>query len=454
MTPLSELPSRFDGLVWKRDLNQLPPWQAWAIHGARLLHALGRDLKSGQLTLHAMSLVYTTLLSLVPLLAVSFSVLKGFGVHNQLQPMLLQALEPLGDKSHEIAAQLIQYVDNTNVGVLGSVGLAFLLYSVITLVSKIEQVFNYTWRVEAQRPMMQRVSQYLSVLLIGPVLVFSAIGATASFRNLAVVDSLAQVEPLGYLIEIAGRLLPYLLIVLAFAFAYVFIPNTRVKPRSALIGALIAGLLWQSLGYVFAHFMAGSTRYAAIYSGLAILILFMIWVYIAWVIVLIGASIAFYDQNPEYLNSRARDPRLSNRLRERVALAIAARIAARHLGGEPPCSVEALGRALRLPASAVEHCIAMLARDGILIATAEHPPRYLLVNDPARIPLPQLLANVRRFGEDPLQAEPAADQSGVIALEQRLERAAAETLDGLSLADLAADENHGAAGAAARPASD
>jgi hypothetical protein len=117
----------------------------------------------------------------------------------------------------------------------------------------------------------------------------------------------SRLNRLGFLVSNLERLIPYLLITLAFAFIYMFVPNTRVRLRSALIGALVAGVLWQSIGYMFANFMAGSTQYAAIYSGLAIVILFMIWVYIAWLIVLVGASIAFYDQYPEYLGATTRE---------------------------------------------------------------------------------------------------------------------------------------------------
>jgi membrane protein len=433
----SNLQGKLDRLIWKTDPDRRPAWQRRLIFSARLAYALARDLTQGQLTLHAMSLVYTTLLSIVPLLAVSFSVLKGFGVHNQIEPILIQALAPLGDQSDEIAEKLIGYVDNINVGVLGSLGLAFLLYSVLSLVSKIELVFNLTWHVDRQRGFAQRVSRYLSVLLIGPVLFFSAVGATASVRSAAIVQWLLRIEPFGLILEIGTHLLPYALIVLAFAFAYAFVPNTRVKLRSALIGALVAGLLWQSAGYAFATFMAGSTRYTAIYSGLAILILFMIWVYIAWLILLIGASIAFYTQNPEFLATRAREIRLSNRLRERVTLCLATEVASRHLRGEPPCTAEELARVLRLPTSIVRRLLVMLCRDAFLIATADEPPRYVPARAPATVSLSALVGSIRRYDErDPGLPAPACSPQ-VLALQERLEQAVDEALAERSLAELA-----------------
>ncbi|MCK7580267.1 MAG: YihY/virulence factor BrkB family protein [Chromatiales bacterium] len=167
-------------LLWGSDLAAVSPLRRRLIRSARLVHAVVRDFADGQLTLRAMSLVYTTLLSLVPLLALSFSVLKGFGVHNQVRPALLAFLAPLGDKGVQITEQTIGFIDNIRVGVLGAVGLGLLIYTVTALLQKIELSFNYVWRVKRLRPLAQRFSQYLSVLTIGPVLVFSAIGITAS----------------------------------------------------------------------------------------------------------------------------------------------------------------------------------------------------------------------------------------------------------------------------------
>jgi membrane protein len=433
-----QLSNTIDDLLWRNDLEQTPSWQRAGIELVRLLYALGRDLSQGLLSLQAMSLVYTTLLSLVPLLAVSFSVLKGFGVHSALEPMLVQALEPLGPQAQEIANRLIGYVDKTDVGVLGSVGLVVLLYSVLSLIQKIEQVFNITWRVEQSRPFAQRFGQYLSVLLIGPVLFFSAVGATASLSSNALVKELLTVAPLGLLLEMTGRLVPYLLITAAFAFVYVFVPNTRVRFLPALTGALIAGLLWQGIGAMFAHFMAGSTRYAAIYSSLAILILFMIWVYIAWLILLVGSSIAFYVQYPEYLGTKSRDLRLSNRLRERLALTVSARIAWRFEQGEPALTEEALAHKLGMPSTNVIRVLKMLEHGGFITRNAETPPRFLPARSPDQIAVADLVTHIRRYEETVGGPRAGRPCPAVADLEQRIETALTGSLKGMSLRDLAA----------------
>lgn len=273
------------------------PW-TWLYKTGRTAYALVRDVVSGNLTLHAMSLVYTTLLSIVPLLALSFSVLKALGVHQRMEPFLFQFFRPMGPQGVEIAEQILGFVDNMKVGVLGSVGLALLVYTVVSLVQKIERSFNMIWRVPDMRSMAQRFSNYLSVIMVGPLLMVSAIGISATIFSSAFVQALMEIEPLGSMIVFATRFTPFMLVVGAFTFVYVFIPNTRVKLRYAFIGGLVAGISWQAAGMLFASFVAGSAKYAAIYSSFAIGIILLIWVYLNWMILLLGSSIAFYLQNP------------------------------------------------------------------------------------------------------------------------------------------------------------
>lgn len=153
MADILDLKSAIKRTLWDVDVAALPPARSLAVRFFRVVYVVLRDLLEGQLTLRAMSLVYTTLLSMVPVLAISFSVLKGFGVHNQVEPLMLKFLEPLGEKGVEITAQILGFVENMRVGVLGAVGLGLLIYTVISLMQKIERAFNFIWHVKRLRPL-------------------------------------------------------------------------------------------------------------------------------------------------------------------------------------------------------------------------------------------------------------------------------------------------------------
>jgi len=431
------LGSRIDRLLWDTDPTLLPAWQGRLILVARVAFAVSHDLTQGYLSLQAMSLVYTTLLSLVPLLAVSFSVLKGFGVHNEIEPLLLNALAPLGEQGREISTRIIEFVDNIKVGVLGSVGLVLLLYTVVTLIQKIEQVFNYTWRVDRPRPFAERFSEYVSVLLIGPVLVFSALAVTASISHHSYVQSILAIAPLGRLIELASRLVPYALISFAFAFVYLFVPNTRVRIKSAVIGALVAGALWQGVGWLFTKFVVGSTQYAAIYSSLAILILFIIWIYLAWSILLVGASVAFYHQHPEFLNIPGHELILSNRMKEHLGLAAAGHIARAYYASDPPWCTETLSKALHCPGTTMERILGILERGGFVLRTAQDPPRFVPAQAPETVQIKALLDQVRCCDETGRGCRGLTAQPGIAEIERSIDAAVARALEGRTLRDLA-----------------
>lgn len=436
MSLLEDLNAHLHRLLWGPDSQPNNPAARVLLRVARLLDVLVRDLTRGYLTLQAMSLVYTTLLSLVPLLAVSFSVLKGFGVHNQIEPALLNFLAPLGSEAGEITRRVIGFVDNMKVGVLGSLGLGLLIYTIISMVQKIEEALNYTWHVQQSRSFFQRFGRYISVILVGPVLVFSALGVSASVMSTTLMQDILGVEPIGQVVSGAARLVPFLLIMAAFAFVYLFVPNARVRPGPALVGAVVAGILWQSAGWAFAHFVATSTHYTAIYSGFAILVLFMIWVYVAWLILLVGASIAFYQQHPEYLVAGGTDAPMSNRTTEELALRIARQIANGHLQGLEPWDLDSLATTLAVPARTLEQFLSLLVKGGFLARTDQDPTRYLLARAPERISILSLLAYVRQLGEPQTEGASANAGNSVTRIFAELDKALNRALGGLTLRDL------------------
>lgn len=397
---MSDLLSRIEKFVWGVPEAPRSPWMAGGLRVLRTVLTLARDLARGRLTLHAMGLVYTTLLSIVPLLALSFAVLKAFGVYNQIQPMLQNFLLPLGANGEEVARRIVQFIEKTNVGVLGTVGLALLVYTSISLMQKIEESLNYIWHIPRPRRFGERFSRYLSVLMVGPILVFSALGITATILNIGMVRDLLAIGILGETVQMASRLMPYLLVSAAFTFVYMFIPNTRVRIAPAVIGGVAGGIVWQTAGWAFAVFVASSGQYAAIYSSLAILILFMIWLYLSWLILLFGASVAFYVQHPEYLRAKAGEPRLSNRMRERLALWVTSLIAGRFLGGERAPSLAEFARLLGVPMHSLQVVLDALERRQLVVRSGDDPPLYLPARDPALITVVTVIETVRAAGEE------------------------------------------------------
>jgi membrane protein len=394
--PFARLRRQWCALTGPVPLRWLPEGVRRRALVLRVVQAAGRDLIHGYLSMQAMSLVYTTLLSLVPLLAVSFSVLKGFGVHNQVEPLLREVLEPLGiDTARELTALIIAFVDNVKVGLLGGVGLMLLIYTVLMLMQKVESALNYTWHIERGRSLGKTFAIYLSVLLIGPLLVFGSLSLTSALATDSFVYWLTHTGGVEAVVRWAGRLVPYALLVVAFTFLYMTVPNTPVRFRPALIGASISALLWELWGWLFALFLANSSGYA-IYAAFASLFIFMFWLYGSWLILLIGSSIAFYVQNPQYATVDPDALKLNARARETIAFALLREIAARFHAGKPPWNAEDLARHLDAPDPAVEWTIRALVHGGVLTEAGGSPARLLPARDPASVRLSEVVDILRQ----------------------------------------------------------
>ena len=354
------------------------------------LYAVLRDLGNGYISICAKSLVYTTLLSMVPLLAVSFSFLKAFGVHNQIKPFLSEALLPLGAKGIEISDNIVGFIDNVNVGVLGAVGIIVLLFTVVSVISTVESTLNSIWHIAKPRKLLQRISYYLSVIIFAPVLVFSGIGLTASVLNADLVQSILVVEPLGSLYYLLMLLAPYLLLSVAFMLVYIFLPNTKVEIRAAFVGAIIAATMWRVAGEIFAEFVANFSNYDAIYSGFAALILFLIWLYVSWLIFLFGGKLAFYLQHPESIPEESNIKHVEN-YGLSLVLNIMILIVRNAIEEKPRWNNASLVKVLGVPTEDVQIVVTRLEQAGMLLTVDDNVSSYYVAKELEKIEINTLL---------------------------------------------------------------
>lgn len=408
-----------------------PIWKLTRI--LRYPYALIRDVMRGDLTLRAMSLVYTTLLSIVPLLALSFSVIKGLGFHRELEPVLYTFLEPIGDKAYDITAQVMSFVENVRGGVLGSIGLVFLLYTVISMIQKVEESFNFVWRVDQPRSFGRRFSEYLSVMVVGPAVIVAAIGMLAAMTNSTIMRTLTRFEPFHWLILMGGKLTPHLLVVGVFTFVYAFIPNTRVRLRSALIGGASAGLAWVALGMIFASFVKTTGGTMVIYAGFAIVIIALIWLYMSWLVLLLGAQLAFYVQNPQYLRPGRGEIHLNASLRERVALSIMYLIVQDYGSNKNRWTTNSLAEHLDLPGAALGPIVTALEHRKLLVIAEDDT--WLPARDPACITLAEVVDSIRHETAGPRLSR-IRDVAPAVDAARRAEHAMRESLEGRTIRDL------------------
>ncbi|MGA2342200.1 MAG: YihY/virulence factor BrkB family protein [Steroidobacteraceae bacterium] len=356
-----------DGL-FQKSRNMGPPWGP-ALRVLRYPAAIARDWLAGDISVQAMSLAYTTLLSLVPLMVFSFAILKGIGARTDLHFILHEFFRPLGSAADQLTETVTTFVANMRGDVLGSIGLIFLTYTVLSTIQKVETSFNFVWRVDRARSFVRRLTEYLSVMIIGPILLAVALGLLGSAARSTAALWLDSIPYLAWLFRALGRLLPYAIVTVVFTFMYAFIPNTRVELRAALIGGVTGGIVWALVGQVFTAVLLYSSQMMAVYTGFAIVLTTLIWVYLSWLILLIGAELAFYVQFPQYLPLGHQSAALQGSDREQLGLSIMYLIARDYLLGLTLWDARRLAAELEVPTAALASLLDSLEKAGLLVST-------------------------------------------------------------------------------------
>ena len=406
-------------IVWEQNPQEMSWLKRTLLRQLQMVVQVSRDFYSNRSLLRASALTYYTLLSLVPLLALTFALLKAFGVQNQLEPLILDKLN-VGDG--HVAEAIVGYINNTQVAQMGAIGLAFLLIAVISLLTNIEEAFNDIWGVNTLRPLLRRFSDYLSVILVGPVLLIGAISMTSSLISHNFTQNLLEMQMIGSLIVLVLKVTPFIFMWLAFTLLYIFMSNIKVQWRAALIGGVVGGTLWQVAQLIYVHFQVGVARYNAIYGTMAALPIFMVWLYVSWVIVLFGLGVCYAQQN---LRTGARDLRgheVSRRSYEQVALALLVTLADRFHRGDPAINHDKLARLLYVPPRLCRAILTQLEHLGLVTEICSHSgwPSYQLGRDADNLSVADIYSMLRNAGEEVLYRHP-----------HRQTRIALETCDNL-----------------------
>jgi membrane protein len=412
--------------------NEFSRLKRYAFRCLRGALAVTRNFLEHKCLVRASALSFTTILSLVPFLALAFAILKGFGVQNALEPLII---ERLAVGSSDVVSKIISYINNTKMASLGAIGLAALLVTAVSLLGTIEEAFNDIWGVEETRSIYRKFSDYLSVMIIGPVLLLAAMSIATSLQSQSLVRWLLATAYFGDFLLFCFRIVPFISIWLALVCLYSFIPNTRVNPLSALIGGILAGTAWLIAQWGYVHFQIGVAKYNAIYGTLAALPVFMVWIYTSWVIVLFGVEVVAAHQSRKTYLHDFEPGNLSYATRETTALVVLLSVADSFFREERPWTVKRLADEHHIPARTVRKILSKLVASGYLVVE-EDEEAYYPARDLEHVLIDAFLKDLRHEGEEFPVRE--SDRLGEIArdLLARSEAGARGSLGGLTLKDL------------------
>jgi len=353
--------------IWRMRLKDHSPGKSFLIRLVRIVVLALRGFDENKCMFRASALTYYTLLSIVPVIALMFGIAKGFGLQKQVETLLLAKMEG----QQEVVTRIIDFANsllaNTSGGFIAGVGVAFLFWTIIRVLSNIERSFNDIWGVVKPRSFARKFGDYLSIILVCPILLAIAGSATVfvSSQIRLIVEKVPLLQNLGPLFWMLFKLLPYCTIWVAFTFIFIFMPNTRVKFKSALIGSIVAGTIFQLVQWIYINFQIGVARYGAIYGSFAALPLFLIWLQTSWLVVLFGAEVSFAHQNVETYEFEPDCLSVSRSFKTLLSLLVTQRLVHRFCDGEKPSDASGLSHELDIPVRLVRQILYELSESGV-----------------------------------------------------------------------------------------
>ncbi|MGM0377296.1 MAG: YihY/virulence factor BrkB family protein [Bacteroidota bacterium] len=315
-----------------------------------------------QCAVKASALTFFSLLSIVPAVAMAFGIAKGFGFRETLERELQNRLVGHEEVVAWVQDFALDYLDNTQGGMIAGIGFGFLLFIIMRLMNNVEEVLNDIWDVKRSRSFIRKFSDYVSLMLVAILLLVTS-GSIVVF----IANQIRDLEVVSFASSLLVWVAPYIMIWLVFSFLFMIMPNTKVKPLSAIFGGIVAGTLFIGVQYGYIYFQVGVSSYNAIYGSFAALPLFLIWMQISWMIVLFGAELAFAHQNEKSFEFEVDTKNISPYARKLVSILIVREVNRAFDRGDPPLSVAVLSQRLKIPFRLVTDLVYNLIEAGILI---------------------------------------------------------------------------------------
>ncbi len=361
----------FSAEILRKPLRNYSRRTMFLIRQIKIFRLTFKGFTEDRVQLRASALTYYSILSIVPIVAMVFGIAKGFGFESFLKDELLQNFSGQEKVLEWILTFVDRYLSHIKGGLIAGVGIVVLLWSVMKLLGNIESSFNDIWQIKKSRVMSRKMSDYISLVVITPVLLFVSSSTTIFLSEQ--IQSSSMLFPLfeyiGPILSFFVSLIPYILIWLVFTLLYIIMPNTKVQFKSALIAGMIAGTMFQFLQWGYFYFQGMLTSYGAVYGSFAALPLFLIWMQTSWLIVLFGAEVAFANQNVEHFEAESESFSISNHMKRTVTIILLREIVMNFKNGDSPATAEMLANKYGMSVRLVREIIYELLESNIISET-------------------------------------------------------------------------------------
>ena len=355
--------------IWRMRLEGISRPKSFLIRQIRIVVLSIRGFDEDRCMLWASALTFYSLLSIVPVMAMLFGLAKGFGYEQRVEKLLLARFEGQEEVITQVIGFANKLLENTSGGLIAGVGVALLFWSVIKVLGNIEKSFNHIWGVKKGRPWGRKFSDYLSFMLISPILLVMSSSLTVFVTSQVALLSkkMEAVSAVAGLLLFLLKFSPFVVIWILFTFIYFWMPNTKVQFRSSLVAGIVAGTIFQVVQWAYVAFQIGVAKYGAIYGSFAALPLFLIWLQISWLIVSLGAEISFAHQNVDTYEFEQDSYSVSQSHKMLLSLMVMHRLVKNFCEGAKGWDAMQISHALDLPIRLVQQILFELAGAGVLV---------------------------------------------------------------------------------------
>jgi len=427
--------------IWNIQPRHLSGKKSFFLRQLRLILLAAHGIRENRLQLRASALTYYTLLAIVPVMAMGFAIAKGFGFETSLEQRLLQEFPGHETVMTQVVAYAHNLLERTRGGMMAGIGIIILFWAAINVLSHLERSLNDIWDVKKSRSIWRKFSDYLTIMVLSPVLVILSSSVTVYIKTqvTTIVNEVSLLGGVSPLIYFLLKLLPFFIIWTLFSLIYLLMPNTKVQFSSGLLAGFIAGALYQILQHAYINFQFLISKYNAVYGSFAALPLFLIWLHLSWMIVFFGAEISFAHQNIGTFEFDRESRRVSFEMKKLLALMISHLVVRRFAEGKKPLTMTQMSGRLEIPIRLVHRIVGNLTESNILSEVESNEPEkpaYQPAIDSSLLSMGTIVSALEKLGSGNIPILQTKETAALSTSLDRFKETIDQSPDNLLLRDL------------------
>jgi membrane protein len=432
---------RINDTIWHTPLSEISKGKTFVIKQLRIIMIAAKGFSNDKVQLRASALTYYSLLSVIPVVAIAFAIAKGFSLDQNLEEMITKEFASHQEVLNWLLQSARSALDQTRGGYLAGVGMVILFWSVMALLNHIENSFNHIWQIRSSRPWYRKFTDYLTIMLIAPVFIILS-GSITVFVSTYLTEFISKAAILEYfkpLVTFLVKIAPYILTWVALTVLFMIMPNTKVKFMPAMISGIIAGTAVQILQWFYIDLQFGITKLSAIYGSFAAIPLFILWLQYTWLIILLGAELAFANQNISNYEFESEALNVSNFQKRALVLMIMHMIISKFAVGERPISAESIATQLKIPVRLVREILQDLSSVSLVSVIHENDRKerqYQPALDINKLSVSYVFSKMDKHGNENITVNKNKDYDKVFSMLEKFERLVAKSDSNILIKDL------------------